>query len=318
MLYEISYALIPFFFSMGAGYFSGKVNKGKMALASINTMLVDYALPFALFVYTAKMHRESFSSHILLVVVLVVVMLAPYFLSLLFSRFLFHVDLAHAAVRAVTVGMPNFAAIGLPLLHAVYGEQSDLTVALAITSASVVMSPAALILLEHSKVQADAADVAPDKRSKLIKGLLNTFLKPVVIAPIAGILIALLGWPLPRLLAQSLNIIGSTTAGLALFSTGLILAAQPFRLCGEVWVDVALSNVLQPLIALLMASALALPKTIAGEAILLSAIPCGSFGILFGLSYNVRDTTAGTTLVVSSILSAVTLSVTILLLNHRW
>jgi malonate transporter and related proteins len=77
-----------------------------------------------------------------------------------------------------------------------------------------------------------------------------------------------------------------------------------------------LSNVLQPLIALLLVSVLSLPDTIAGEAILLSAIPCGSFGILFGLSYNVRDTTAGTTLVVSSILSAVTLSLTIFLLKH--
>ncbi|MFM0211550.1 hypothetical protein PQQ96_29580 [Paraburkholderia sediminicola] len=88
MLHEISYALIPFFFSMGAGYFAGKIGKGKMALASINTMLVDYALPFALFVYTAKMQRGSFSIPIVLVVVvvLVIVMLLPYFHSLRLIR----------------------------------------------------------------------------------------------------------------------------------------------------------------------------------------------------------------------------------------
>src|ERR1700692_1939885 len=204
--------------------------------------------------------------------------------------------------------MPNFAAFGLPLLHAVYGEQRDLTVALAITTASAYMSPAALILLEHSRIRTDETDTDGGKHSQLLKGLLKTFAKPVVLAPIAGISLSLMGWPLPALLTQSLNIIGSTTAGLALFSTGLILAAQPFRLCAEVWAGVALSNVLQPLAALLLVSVLSLPHLIAGEAILLSAIPCGSFGILFGLSYNVRDTTAGTTLVVSSILSAVTLS----------
>jgi malonate transporter len=303
MLDEITYALLPFFFSMGAGYFAGKVNKGKLALASINTMLVDFALPFALFVYTAKMQRTSLASHIELALVLVIVMLAPYFLSLLFSR-------------AVTVGMPNFAAIGLPLLHAVYGEQSDLTVALAITIASIVMSPAALILLEHSRLSMTVSDSTTSKNSELLKGLLNTFMKPVVLAPIAGIALSLLGWPLPALLSQSLNIIGGTTAGLALFSTGLILAAQPFRLSKEVWVGVALSNVLQPFIAAVVVTVLSLPKPIAGEAVLLSAIPCGSFGILFGLAYNVRDTTAGTTLVVSSILSVVTLSITILLLRY--
>ncbi|WP_408342501.1 MULTISPECIES: AEC family transporter [Paraburkholderia] len=159
--------LDPVLFLDGVGYFAGKISKGKMAVASINTMLVDYALPFALFVYTAKMQRGSFSSHILLVVVLAVVMLVPYFLSLLFSRFLFQVACRTLAVRAVSVGMPNFAAIGLPLLHAVYGEQSDLPVALAIATASVVMSPAALILLEHSRNACAPLSLKPMRRVSL-------------------------------------------------------------------------------------------------------------------------------------------------------
>lgn len=76
------------------------------------------------------------------------------------------------------------------------------------------------------------------------------------------------------------------------------------------------SNVVQPLIALLLVHVLALPKSIAGQAVLLSAIPQGSFGILFGLPYGVKDTSAGTTLVASNVLSALTLSGTILFLGH--
>ncbi|CAE6688432.1 hypothetical protein R69619_00108 [Paraburkholderia nemoris] len=48
---------------------------------------------------------------------------------------------------------------------------------------------------------------------------------------------------------------------------GLILASQPFRLDKEVWVCVAFSNVIQPLIAFLLIVVFALPKPISGQAI---------------------------------------------------
>jgi len=314
---EIASALIPFLFSMGAGYFAGSIKKGAMPLSSINTMLVDYALPFALFLYTAKMQRASLAQHAVLIAVLVGVMLVPYFASLLVSRVVFKSDLAHAAVRAVTIGMPNFASVGLPLLRAVYGPESDLTVAIAVTAGAVVMSPAALILLERARPAAPASSNESQGTDGLLaKALRNTFIKPVVLAPIAGVLASVCGWTLPDLLSQSLNIIGSTTAGLALFSTGLVLAAQPFKLDAQAGFGVLLSNVVQPLIALVLVGLLGVPKAIAGQAILLAAIPCGSFGILFGLPYGVSDASAGTTLVASSLLSAVTLSGTIVLLGH--
>ena len=317
MISRIASALIPFLFSMGAGYFAGRVKQGAMPLSSINTMLVDYALPFALFLYTAKMQRASLAQHAVLIAVLVGVMLVPYFASLLVSRAVFKSDLATAAVRAVTIGMPNFASVGLPLLRAVYGPESDLTVAIAVTAGAVVMSPAALILLERARPAAPASSNESQGTDELFaKALRNTFLKPVVLAPIAGVLASLCGWTLPDLLSQSLNIIGSTTAGLALFSTGLVLAAQPFKLDAQAGFGIVLSNVVQPLIALALVSLLAVPKAIAGQAILLAAIPCGSFGILFGLSYGVSDASAGTTLVASSLLSAATLSGTIVLLGH--
>jgi malonate transporter len=83
MTYQIASALIPFFVSMGAGFFADKVNLGRMPLSSINTMLVDYALPFSLFLYTSKIKAAELASHATLVAVLVVVMLMPYLISAL-------------------------------------------------------------------------------------------------------------------------------------------------------------------------------------------------------------------------------------------
>jgi hypothetical protein len=49
------------------------------------------------------------------------------------------------------------------------------------------------------------------------------------------------------------------------------------------------------------------------EAIILSAVPSGFFGILFGLRYGVVSQDAGSTLIASTILSAATVPAAILL-----
>lgn len=294
---------------MAAGFFAGRFSKRPMPLVTLNTMLVEYALPFSLFIYTARMNPQTLSQNGAVVAVLCMVMLLPYLVSLGLSRWVFPANLGSAAVKAVTIGMPNFASVGLPLLHALYGRDADITVAVAVTTASVVMSPAGMILLERCQ------PVPEGSRGLLGKALRNAFLKPVVIAPLAGTALSISGIALPDLVAQSLGVVGNTTAGLALFSTGLVLAAQPFRLEAEVWVGAFLSNALQPMLAWGMTWLLGLPTGLASQVILLSAIPCGAFGILFGLSYGVTDRAAGTTLVVSSVLSGVTLTLTILLLH---
>jgi malonate transporter len=95
-----------------------------------------------------------------------------------------------------------------------------------------------------------------------------------------------------------------------------VTALEPFKLDAQTGFGIVLSNVVQPLIALALVSLLGVPKAIPGQAILLAAIPCGSFGILFGLPYGISDASAGTTHVASSLLSAVTLSGTIVLLGY--
>jgi malonate transporter len=58
--------------------------------------------------------------------------------------------------------------------------------------------------------------------------LFRSVCKPVVIAPVAGLVVALLGIQLDEVVSHALNLIGATAAGLACFVTGLVLSAQPF------------------------------------------------------------------------------------------
>jgi malonate transporter len=107
----------------GRRLFSDKVNKGGMGLPSIDAILSTRRYHLA---YLST--RQRFNPGALPVIsydpVLVVAMVGPYFLCQLFSRFLFRVDLPQPGVCGSTVCMPNFAAIGLPLLHSVYGHKT--------------------------------------------------------------------------------------------------------------------------------------------------------------------------------------------------
>jgi malonate transporter len=67
------------------------------------------------------------------------------------------------------------------------------------------------------------------------------------------------------------------------------------------------------LLAAALVAALAVSPLIGREAIILCAVPSGFFGILFGLRYGVVSLDAGSTLIASTILSAVTIPIVILL-----
>lgn len=106
---------------------------------------------------------------------------------------------------------------------------------------------------------------------------------------------------------------GEVAGGAGLFLTGLIVSAQKLRFGPIVGIQTVLSNVAHPLIAAALAFVFAVPALIAREAIVLAALPAAFFGILFRLRFGIRSQVVGTTLIASTILSAVTLAAAIYL-----
>jgi malonate transporter len=76
-----------------------------------------------------------------------------------------------------------------------------------------------------------------------------------------------------------------------------------------------LKNVVQPLLAAGLIAALVLPMSPdeARATILLTAVPASVFAVLFGLNYGVETREAGSTLIVSSVFSAGTLAIALVL-----
>ncbi len=311
MALMIAEALVPVFFVMFLGYFAGARRMiDNQHVASLNVLVTTFALPAALFVSVAQTSRSGLEENGKLVLVLVISMLVIFGIMFALNHYVFRLSPGQNAVQSLSVGFPNFAAVGLPLLGSVMGPGSAVSVAASVAAGSVFISPLALAVLE---ARGKATNSSPHP---IATALFHSLSKPVVIAPVAGLVVALLGIRLNEVVSHALNLIGATGAGLACFVTGLVLSTQPLRLDANVGVGVLIKNIVLPLVAYAITLALGMSGKSAREAILLTAIPAGFLGILFGLNYGVRSQAIGSTLTLSSLVSVITLTAAILLTSQ--
>lgn len=120
-------ALVPIFVVMGIGYFAGWIRDvDNRHVAELNALVMDFALPCALFVATATTLRSVVLAQWPLLLVLVVGMLLLYAVCYWMQRQLFGLDSKASAVQTLTICLPNYAAVGLPLIPAVLGGHAHL------------------------------------------------------------------------------------------------------------------------------------------------------------------------------------------------
>jgi malonate transporter and related proteins len=75
--------------------------------------------------------------------------------------------------------------------------------------------------------------------------LIRSFKKPIVWAPLLGLVFSSTGLNLPSFAHRSLAVMGSAADGSALVLTGLVVSAQAFEIRGDTLIAVFLKNLLQ-------------------------------------------------------------------------
>jgi malonate transporter len=113
---------------------------------------------------------------------------------------------------------------------------------------------------------------------------------------------------LPTYIERSLTLFAVATAGAALFLTGLVLSAQRFRLSWSVGWSVVGKTLLQPALCLGAARAVGLTAEQTRHVVLITAIPCGFFGVVFGKSFDTPAEVASSSLIASTLVGVVTLA----------
>jgi malonate transporter len=277
-------ALLPIFVGLLLGYLAGRRGvMDNLNVRNLISLVMDFAIPCALFSTISSTSwpvlREQSESAVMIAVVFV----ALYAASYIWARKSLKMSISDASVLALTVGFPNSAAVALPLLTTAYGPGSSVTAALSIAVGAITISPLTVALLEADKLS-DGKGVSVQVVA--IK-FLRAFTRPVVWAPMLALVSIYFGLHLPSYLDRSLAMLGSAASGSALILTGLVVSSQTFRL------------LIQPLFALGITELFHMSHAEIRDITLISAIPGGFFGLVFGKSFNATPETASSALIAS-------------------
>jgi malonate transporter and related proteins len=308
MVGTILASLVPVFLVMALGYVAGLTRDiDNTDIGALNGLVMDFALPAALFTAMAQTPRSAMMEQADLTLVLVVVMLVVFALGYWAQTLALRQDRGTSALMAMTASGPNVGAAGLPVISAVFSRSASVSVAVAVAVAAIFLTPLTLVLVESAR-----GGKAPIRAS-----ILKALMMPVVLAPMLGLAVSLAEVPIPALVNSSLTLVGQGAAGAALFLTGLVLSAQPVVFNGRVMFIVALKNVVQPVLAGILAGSLFGGET-ARLAVILTAVPSGAFGVLFAVRYRLASAEIGTALIASTLASAATLAGAIAISSVLW
>ncbi|WP_105623110.1 AEC family transporter [Cronobacter malonaticus] len=309
MTYVIIHALAPIFVIMLLGFMAGKTKMvDNQNVALLNIFVMDFALPAALFSATVQTPWAGIVAQMPLIVVLVLAMWVTYAAIYFLAVGPFKKSPQDAAVLTLTVALPNYAALGLPILGSVLGEgpSTSLSVAVSIACGSVLMTPFCLLILEREKARASGEN-SGSTLAMLPVLMWRSVKKPIVWGPLLGVVLSAIGITMPELVLAAIKSLGLAATAAALFLTGVILSARKLKINSMVITATITKLLIQPFIAWGIVLALGLTGPVAITAILMIALAAGFFGVVFGNRFGVQSPDAEAVLLLSSVLSILSL-----------
>jgi predicted permease len=276
------------------------------------TLVMSFAVPCALFLAIISAPRAALREEIPSALVFTVGYTVVYALSFLWTTYGMNLQASDSSVVALTVAFPNSAAVGLPLLASVFGSQATVTVAASLAIGSITITPITLAILEANRGGPGGGLTL----SSVATSLLHSLKRPIVWAPLLGLVASIAGLTFPSFVDRSLHVIGMAADGSALVLTGLVVSAQRFEMGGNTLVAVILKNVLQPALALGIAMLMHLSIDQIRYVTLINAIPCGFFGVVFGKGFGANPKILSSGLIASYLIGIGTLAAWIVIVDQ--
>jgi predicted permease len=321
MLSTVLGALLPVVVTILLGFVAAWHHDFDAKQASIlNRMVLLYAVPVGLFAGTVSTRREVLSHDIPLFIALCAAIMGMYAVVFLLTRFLFRAQTGFSALTALGASAPAVPFIGPAVLGDLFGTASAVPIGIASLIINVTVVPVTILLLSlNEKEQATRGEnpavpkTAVSRDATLASTLMMTIKQPVVWAPLIAFVIVLVGIRIPALFVHSLNLLGEAAGGVALFASGIILASSPIRVGRSVLSVIALKNIVQPALVLVVLRSLAYHNPTVSQAVLTTAIPVMPIVIMFATQYRVAQAESASEVFFSSIGSVITMGVFIAL-----
>jgi malonate transporter and related proteins len=303
------------FFVLALGYFAGKRNAFDAdQAAGLSKLAVSFALPAALFVSMTDIKKELLLQQGPLVLALILSHAGLFVVAWFVLERVKSLRGTPSIIYALTVSTSATPVFGLAVLEPILGPTSGGAVGLVALAINLTVPPA-VILLEMDAAEHQGATAGSSHSSAVLKGLNSGLKSPLLWAPILGVAVVLASIPLPRVVTSCLQLIGSTTSGVAVFAVGLILAAHAIRLSPAVWIGSAARVTVQSAVLVALLYLLKVQSPFAREALVCCSFPLATVSVLFAARYKAVESETASMLLVSTLALAVTVPA-ILWLSH--
>jgi malonate transporter and related proteins len=299
-LHSVS-VLLPALFVMTLGFWAGRTREfNQEQLDGLTELVLKYALPAMLFVGVVSTPHSA------------LVTAGPFLMALLgsfaglfiavaaISLAVLRHSLGAAALQAQTVTFANFGFIGPPIFASLFGASG--TASVAITGLVVYMTvvPVSVVMLEYEKRRSTPGQ-AHGLAAVVGQAVIASLKRPVVWAPVLAAILVLMDVPVPKEFENMLYQIGSATAGVGLFSSGLIIAAYRAKVTAESLGNTALKMVVQPVLMGLLVMVLGVAKPLGTQGVVMCALPTAALPVMLALNYHVYESEAASTMLLTTL-----------------
>ncbi len=151
----------------------------------------------------------------------------------------FRWQMSISVLGALTASAPAVPFVGPAVLGDLFGEASAIAVAIGFLVINLTVVPITVLLLELDAMRGnsratslvghggeDSGGHSASRLAILGPKLAETAKLPIVWSPVLAFVIVLSGIRIPQLIVHSLSMLGQASGGVALFTSGIVLAAE--------------------------------------------------------------------------------------------
>lgn len=302
------YALLPFFILIGIGYYLVRFRKwSKDFTRGLTSFLFNLAIPIMLFGVMSQFHSQEEMDP-----KLILAYFGGSFIVFFIAHFFAYKGLKLTSRASSVFGIggvfANNVMIGIPILMVFMGDD-------AIAVSAMIISFNALLLWSLVSFAIEWADHG----SFSLRGMAATFKgvlrNPIIIGIILGLLVSFIGIPIPTFAEKTIDMFSNMVAPLSLLVLGMGLAE--YRICSNLKVSILIvlfKLIVHPLVVWVCALALGLPAFETKAIVILSSLAAGMNVYLMALKFKEIEDAVASAIVLSTLLSALTTPIILLLL----
>lgn len=323
IVHIIVYAIVPIIVVMLAGYISGK--KGVFSAKdgkAFNKIVLDFALPAALFVSIVDANRKMLVEDLKLTIISLVVIMACFMLVYFIYAYGFRkqgLGGAEGAIMALVNGSPTIGFLGFAVLEPIFGATPGVALVVAIIGIVVnaVGIPVGLSLLNEAQSRKQAAaqlasggtvatsvagaQPSTGNRASGWKSVLHALAQPVAWAPILAVIWVVAGIPWPKWASPSFDLIKGANASMAVFAAGITLSSFKIQINWQAILGCILKMIVMPAALLIVGLIFHMTEQNLCMMVVAGALPPAFSGIIIADEYDTYVQTSTASLALSII-----------------